>query len=240
MAKTGLYFLYSIIQSFNEVRIVLANKLSADLSLVRPSEVIHKLYRELERYGEPFTLSGGQVLDRANTSGESYLWFFSSGIFVVYRRIDRLQLLCSEAREDSMSIFGLAEALQKEKLFLLKAQTECRGIRIPARYLETLQDNPEFWQNISMLLVYILKIACARDLQLVGTSSYDIIRHQLTSLMGFPAEVRSRINVQKFINERARLSRSNVLRVLQALNEGGFITIKRGRLMDLRFLPLKF
>ncbi|MGL4723259.1 MAG: helix-turn-helix domain-containing protein [Scandinavium sp.] len=214
--------------------------LPADYMPIRPGEIIKRLSEAFALHCEPFTLPEGRVLEHSSLDGQPWLWFFTSGVFSISRQVDGLQLLTSQASESAMSIYGLIEALDGERLCTLRAESECKGRRLPAHYLMSNDNSVELWRDISQLVAYFVKLAINRDRQLVGVPSYNIIRHQLISLMAYPADVRLKINVQTYISERTRLSRSNTLKILNALNSGGYITVKRGRLLNLKYLPLKF
>lgn len=213
---------------------------SNDVVPTRPVDIIKNLYNKFKCYGEPFSLPSGQLLERKKSGRELFIYFFTSGIFSTYRYSDQLQLLSSIADENTITLYGLIEVLQEEKLFSLRTESPCEGIRVPARYLMNCQDDAELWMDIAKVVAYFVKIAIIRDQQLVGVTSYHIIRHQLISLMAYPESLRIKINIKDFIRERSRLSRSNILRILGELQNGGYITIKRGKLIDIKYLPLDF
>lgn len=212
---------------------------ATDYHLLRPSHLIADIYKKVSDGSVPFILSPDEILVQPGMNEGPVAWFFTRGMFSTYRRIDNLQVLTSYATPESMSVFGIAEGLMKESLFFLKAETPCEGFSIKLSMLYEL-NNPELWQNVAELLSWFIKLASIRDHQLVGVSSYSIIRSQLITLMSYPEEFRLNITALLFIKQRTNLSRSNILRIINELQSGGYINIHRGHLIGFRYLPLHF
>ncbi|MEG0866608.1 MAG: helix-turn-helix domain-containing protein [Hafnia sp.] len=212
---------------------------ATDYHLLRPGNLIADIYNKVSDKCQPFMLFPDEILVQPGMHEEPIAWFFTHGMFSTYRRIDKLQVFTSFATPESMSVFGLAEGLMKESFFILKAETPCEGFSFNLKSLYEKND-PKLWQNISELLSWFIKLAVIRDHQLVGVSSYSIIRSQLITLMSYSEEFRLRVTALAFIKQRTNLSRSNILRVFNELQVGEYISMHRGHLLGFRYLPLHF
>lgn len=211
-----------------------------DYQAIRPNDVIFRIFEATKKFGKPFKLRARQRLRTSPSAKEQNVWFFSTGMFSVYREMDELQVLSSYASHASMSVYGLVEALQNEKVFFLLTETDCEGVCVPIEAFMKQRDNSTLWFDVAMLMSYFIKVAYKRDQNLTGVSSYEMIKYQLLTLMTYPDDIRRKINVQSFISERTKISRSNIFRILNELQKGGFIDIERGRVISVGVLPEKF
>ncbi|WNS34115.1 helix-turn-helix domain-containing protein [Enterobacter asburiae] len=73
-----------------------------------------------------------------------------------------------------------------------------------------------------------------------GLSTYELIRINLNALMEEEEELRLSINVSDYIQDKTRLSRSRVMKILSDLREGDFIEVKRGILLKVNKLPANY
>ncbi|WP_422865680.1 helix-turn-helix domain-containing protein [Enterobacter cloacae] len=79
-----------------------------------------------------------------------------------------------------------------------------------------------------------------RDQRFSSKNAYDIIKNNLEAIWELPENERSQISVFKFILSRSSISRSSLNKVLKDLNDGGYINIHRGKLLNIKNLPLKY
>ncbi|HID4702653.1 TPA: helix-turn-helix domain-containing protein, partial [Enterobacter cloacae] len=78
------------------------------------------------------------------------------------------------------------------------------------------------------------------DQRFSSKNAYDIIKNNLEAIWELPENERSQISVFKFILSRSSISRSSLNKVLKDLNDGGYINIHRGKLLNIKNLPLKY
>ncbi|WP_185955870.1 helix-turn-helix domain-containing protein [Limnobaculum zhutongyuii] len=90
------------------------------------------------------------------------------------------------------------------------------------------------------MLSYYHAVFLWRDSYAHTKSSYLVVRHLLLQLNLLPKEKRYSINIAEFIQERTNLSRSYIMKVLSDLKTGGYITLRKGRLIELNHLPAKY
>lgn len=96
------------------------------------------------------------------------------------------------------------------------------------------------WESLAKLLMFIsgrIYDHCTRTSQV---TSYETIRALLQELSAEPEGLRRSTPVLQYIQSRCFLSRSGIMSTLSQLRIGNYITIKNGRLEEIRFLPAKF
>lgn len=71
-------------------------------------------------------------------------------------------------------------------------------------------------------------------------TAYEILRFQLLELMSEPVEFRENISAAQYIQQKTRLSRSSIMKILSQLKQGGFVRLENGTLKEICHLPLKY
>lgn len=79
-----------------------------------------------------------------------------------------------------------------------------------------------------------------RDRQLIGTNHYQQIRSTLLTMIDWSDDIRSRIGVLNYIQQRTRISRSVIAEVLSALRKGEYIEMNKGKLVNITRLPTHY
>ena len=79
-----------------------------------------------------------------------------------------------------------------------------------------------------------------RDQQLVGTNHYQQIRSTLFMMMSWDENIRGRIGVLNYIQQRTGISRSVIAEVLSALRKGYYIQMEKGKLVGVTRLPSEY
>ncbi|AJR00378.1 hypothetical protein F652_2389 [Enterobacteriaceae bacterium bta3-1] len=67
-----------------------------------------------------------------------------------------------------------------------------------------------------------------------------MLKNKLIEIMDYPVERRRSISVASYVISRTMLSRSTIMRMLSDLLEGGYITMEKGKLLDMKNLPEKY
>lgn len=138
-------------------------------------------------------------------------------------------------------IIGLAEGVMKnEAKYTLMTEGECTGFSLPSSQAMTLIDQNNLWRDAFCWLVWHSRIMELRDQQLIGNNSYEQIRAMLLSMNDWDEQLRSRIGVMNYIQQKTCISRSVVAEVLAALRKGGYIEMKKGKLVCINHLPSEY
>jgi len=202
----------------------------------KPEDNFLLLCRALASVGTPFTLTTGESLTVCTLSANESVHIIADGCFTLTRRHDGLLV----AADRAPFIFGLTELLHYPSSYDLIAECPCQGYSLPTESLKAEVSRMNLWHNVAQILAYFVYQLARRDNQLVAVNSYTMVRHNLLEIMSLPENVRMGINVQQFIHQRTRLSRSHIMKILADLRIGEFITIEQGRLIDIRTLPTDY
>jgi CRP-like cAMP-binding protein len=120
----------------------------------------------------------------------------------------------------------------------------CRFARITMENFERIffHSSPEYMKELATILAYMGIFALDAHNERSNLSGFQTIKSMLSRYL-YRNEIDSgkRESLSAFIIKRTHLSRSYVYQVLAALKEGGYITVKKGRLISIdRKIPDKF
>lgn len=169
---------------------------------------------------------------------ETRVYLLNAGQFWLHRKQDGLELGMAKAPH----IFGLAEmALPFGDTTWVRFSAQSEVFVVSSQQVQTLLNNkPALWQDVSKVIAYHLHFTTWRDLHLLNDSAYDTIRGKLLELEKQSEEFRRRHSIHSHILATTKLSRSTVMRILKDLQEGGYVEIKRGKLLRIVHLPLRY
>ena len=102
-------------------------------------------------------------------------------------------------------------------------------------------DKEKLWKDIAQLMSYSMRLYEYRsDNFLENRSIYHIVKTHLETIWELPEKERVKISVFNYILKRHKISRSSVAKIIKELNNGSYITTKRGVLINLKKLPPRF
>lgn len=158
------------------------------------------------------------------------------GTFAVYRTRDKLLLCYFEAPY----IVGMNAFIDANKELYLVA---CGDVTFELQQRDTVLekiDQLNLWKDASLVYMHSIKRLIEVSRNISGAAAYDTIRENLLSLMQEKKELRLTVNACDYIQEKTHLSRSRIMKILADLRTGGHIAIKRGILMEVKSLPVKY
>lgn len=203
-------------------------------SLNKPVDAINKIIETInDGDSEIFILQRYRELTIINAFGDNYIYFFTEGSFSLSRSSDNLFIAALSAP----FIIGLTLPFNKSGQHFIFSETECRGFRISEKKAIEKINQYNLWKDVASILSYHIRLLIQRDEQLVGVSAYTTIRYSLLKLMEMSQQERMNINVEKFIQQHTKLSRSGIMKILSNLRAGNYIQMHRGRLIDVDNLP---
>lgn len=202
----------------------------------KPLRAIEAIYKNIEPYGNEFSIRNNEILSTTENDGESCFTFIAYGQFTVYRGTDGLLVHSGS----SPSLIGVIEYFQPRNAYYALTDTPCSGIKINAGVACDLFTRNDLWRSVFEVQVYFTQILQMRDSQLVGVNSYLIIRNKLIELLQTPDEIRKKISVLIYIQMRTNLSKSVISKILSALRVGGYINMERGKLISIKHFPNKY
>lgn len=203
---------------------------------IRPEQSIQRLTALLEPIAEKM-----KVVPRKrilwNHKNQQQLYLFLEGELSILRASDGLLIVTVYEPH----LFGIAEMIQPVRGHLLRAETESTILRVDARTAMQTFREQGVWEDVASVLSYHTAYLFYRDALVVQQRTYSVIRNHLHEMILLPEEMRMRISILEYIQERTHLSRSSVLNVLSALKRGGYIAFQRGGyLTELNSLPERF
>lgn len=169
--------------------------------------------------------------------GKSQLYIIKRGEISLVRAADGLVI----ATAYEANLFGLAESLQPMRSHFLRVGGDCELLRVDVVQAHACFTQNDLWRDVIEIVAYHTGYLFYRDSLVMHQRSYSIIRGHLLELIRLPDDMRMRVTILDYIQERTFLSRTSILSVLTALKEGAYITYKRGGyLTEVMDLPQKF
>lgn len=205
----------------------------------RPDSTVVLLHEKLIPHGKPFNLPADHTYVLSPNKIESALVLMTNGIYSYCHAESNLYI----ATGFSPGIIGLVDGyslyynIEERPQHYIVAETMCEGYLVPIENFLKCAEEFELWHDISRILAHRLMVMSAREGEIVGVNSYTTVRALLSELWMYPEDYRNQINVEKFIQRRSGLSRSQIMRVLSDLKKGDYLDIVMGKLINLGKLP---
>lgn len=138
-------------------------------------------------------------------------------------------------------IMGLANGVMPTEVqYDIFTEGACSGYYLSSSKTIEIIEECQLWREAFYWLTWLNRFYELRDRQLIGNNSYEQIRATLLVMNEWEEELRSRIGVMNYIHQRTRISRSVVAEVLAALRKGGYIEMKKGKLVAVNRLPYEY
>ncbi|WP_439291843.1 MULTISPECIES: helix-turn-helix domain-containing protein [Rahnella] len=139
-------------------------------------------------------------------------------------------------------IFGMAQVLYPEKMGLLAIEHISDGViyRLESQRAIEIISKKQCWSSLAHFLAFQVGFLSSRYYDISHRSSYLVIKSLLLEMNNEPDEIIQNYSIEKYISERCYLGRSGIMKILSDLRKGGYIEIKRGRLIKINKLPEKY
>lgn len=155
------------------------------------------------------------------------------GLLAAYRNSDQLLLSYFQAP----IIVGINMLADMNDGIVYKAYSEVRYEIQPRDIVLQKIEKADLWREMAYLYMFGVKRFSDVYQKSAGLSTYELIRINLLALMDEEEDLRLAINVSDYIQDKTRLSRSRVMKILGDLRDGEYIDIKRGILIKVNKLP---
>lgn len=199
---------------------------------MKPINDINKLIAAISEPSLIRTAKTRQVISLSSHQ-EPMSIVFHDGLLAAYRNTDQL-LLCYF---EGPLLVGLNEFSDLNNSFVYKAYSEVHYEIQPQKKVIEKIENGNLWRETAFSLMFGIKRLAEEYHNSAGLSTYDLIRINLLALMEEEEELRLAINVSDYIQDKTRISRSRVMKILSDLRDGEFIEIRRGILLKVNKLP---
>jgi len=205
--------------------------------LSKPLSEFITLDKHLSPRGIHFDVSAGTVILPEDKKAQNYTVVLSQGAISVCRTPNNILFGMAQ----SPAIFGLAAGVLKiQQEYTLTAESDCRGYYLLAQDTQHCLERYQLWREALYWVTWQHRMLEVRDAQLIGASNYHQIRSTLLAMAKWNENLRSRIGVMKYIQQRTNISRSVIAEVLSALRQGDYIQMEKGKLVSISRLPYDY
>ncbi|AGE94442.1 helix-turn-helix domain-containing protein [Citrobacter farmeri] len=206
------------------------NKKNSLPLLNKPSPYGKQLLEALLPYGEARRYSKGVRLELVK--GDVKLChLLISGSLEVHRNSDHLLIVTIPGPV----VIGLGV----HDAYLIMAEP-CHVATMTLEDAQRYISEKNLWELVTHQMMLITNKLYTYSKQLSAPTVYELICNQLIELINEPETIRKKISVERYIREKAHVSRSSVMKILSDLRMGGYIVIEDGRLIEIRHLPSKY
>lgn len=203
----------------------------------KPLSAFLALDKKLSQMGTRFQITAGELILPAHYTMKDVTVVVQQGVVSLHRHEGHV--LCGILQ--SPSIFGLAagaNAIRND--YTLVAESNCRGFYLPAKETLKCLERNQLWRDAFYWMTWQTRMLEMRDMQLIGTNHYYQIRSTLLMMIDWEDDIRAKIGVLNYIQQRTRISRSVIAEVLSALRKGDYIEMKKGKLVSIARLPTHY
>jgi len=205
--------------------------------VVKPVNAINNLIAHFSDAGTPPLPLKKKKKISFDYNGGNNIFFITQGSTEIHRCSDEKIVITIEAP----SVIGLTRLFGCEGYHYLSTLDEQIMVH-PVSADEAIMhiEKHGLWRDVSDILAYVTNLYYNRDESVFAPSAYSIVKAHLEMLWELPAPVRLKTSAFDYIISRNIISRSTLHKIFRELEQGGYITIFRGVLIDMILLPKQF
>lgn len=201
------------------------------------TSAIEKITPFLANVGGAFVIYASQNQSiRFRAQNKHYVYYLTEGEVDMHREVDDILILTMKAPK----ILGLSLLQSDDCFHYMKTTRNSKLIAIEQTHFSALVEANDLWKEVFTITSSLMKSYFRRDERFCSKSVYAIIKNNLEILWASPPVERKKTSIFKYILSRSDMSRSSLSKVLKDLNDGGYITISRGKLLNVKNLPDKY
>lgn len=203
----------------------------------KPLEILQQLHDCLMAEGVFFTFNKGEKIQIEQEEKENIVYFLESGCVFIYN--EKKEWLLDVV--DSAMLLGASGIVFKEyEGSCVVAVNVCKGFWLPASRAKELLNQSNLWYELSIWLSYLTFYLKHRECDLLGANNYCIVRSMLIRMQRIRPEVRKKLGVLEFIQQRSKISRTVIAEILSQLRKGNYIEMDKGKLVQVKHLPANY
>jgi hypothetical protein len=136
----------------------------------------------------------------------------------------------------------VAQVLSPEQMSLFAIEHISEGViyRLESQRAIEIISREQCWSSLAYFLAFQVGFLSNRQHDISHKSSYIVIRTLLIEMSNEPDEIIKNHSIEKYISERSHLGRSGIMKILSDLRKGGYVEIKRGKLIKINKLPERY
>lgn len=187
--------------------------------------------------GIGFTFNKGEKIHIEREEKENVVYFIESGCVFIYNENKKWLLDVV----DSPMLLGASCIVFKEyQDSCAVAVNVCKGFWLPASRAKEMLNQSNLWYELSIWLSYLTFYLKHRECDLLGANNYCIVRSMLIRMQRIRPEVRQKLGVLEFIQQRSKISRTVIAEILCELRKGNYIEMDKGKLIQINRLPANY
>jgi len=196
----------------------------------RPVEAIERLMDAVLSHATLYKLPARRFIEFPLEE----IWLVYNGNACVYREQGRQLTFISTAP----LILGVKNIFYPPtEAFIIEFQEVSEVWRIPLIKFTEIIDHHELWKELAHLMSFYFVSVLENSFRLIKRNDYEVIKLLIHEYDSLSEGVKKKTTLAKYIVEKGLISRSNTARILSILNKYGYITIVRGSLIDIDYLP---
>ncbi|MFQ3392525.1 helix-turn-helix domain-containing protein [Enterobacter mori] len=207
----------------------------ASAQSLKPIADIDKIIEQIAPFATRFHANKGEIL-RYYVGSKRTCYLLHQGSVTLNRRGDGMVL----NSEQATFVMGVSNQFSKTENLYLRVNENAEMSRLPLERFNLLIESFGLWESVCKLMIYTASRVYEHCTLISQMSSYEIIRFQLQELMNESERIRKSMTAANYIKSRTYLSRSGIMRILAELRDAGCIDLKRGVLLAIKNLPLKY
>jgi hypothetical protein len=171
------------------------------------------------------------------SAGVKHVAVILDGDFEI-RRKDGLILIKGSAP----FVLGFSEGLFPRMAIYFQAKSRLEVIMVPFDDAVNVIEKHNLWKNMTALLAWQLQVMAARDQEITSVDAHTMICAKIMDLFYLEKNNGVSLNIVDYIQQRTKLSKSIIHRILAELKGNGSISVQRGKLImvDLPLLQKGF
>lgn len=203
-----------------------------------PIKSILRLGNAIKRHKNKFKV-GVSAKKKINFElfGQKSIVYLESGSINLHRKNDGVLIY----KFDQPFVIGLDHLFSCSEYYNITPNEDVMLYLLTHEDAIDVLDKENLWKDIAIIMAYTLEIYEHRSHSFAEHRNvYDIVKVHLEMIWDLPEEERNKISIFDYILKRHNISRSSVAKILKELNNGDYISTKRGKLINLNKLPIKY
>jgi CRP-like cAMP-binding protein len=204
---------------------------NATVSATRPLDSIFRLMNAAKPLAEKVIFAEHPCLIDVPSDE---IWLVENGLVAMYRDGGKqlLYICCAPL------VFGLNSVFNMPlKNYTVQYMAPTVIHKLPTEKFVAALNQHNLWEDLARLTAFYFSLSIESNVRLVKKDSYSIVKSLILEYQHLPAIAKDKTSLSAYIIQKGLMSRSHVLRILSTLNKLGYITIVRGKLTKVDFLP---
>lgn len=207
------------------------SKEKKDYSAQRPMDSIFRITCATKPLAEKVVCAEHHYLVNVPTDE---IWLIEDGLIAVHRNGGKQLLFICRAP----LILGINSVFNiPAKSYAIEYMASTVIYKLPTQQFIAAITQHSLWEDLARLTAFYLTISLENNSRLVKKDNYSVIKSLILEYQHLPTIAKDKTSLSSYIIHKGLISRSHVLRILSTLNKLGYITIARGKLVSVDFLP---